>query len=113
MEPPIGSSSTSEEASTSSTNQVPSPAPPFFASPFLAPFLPQGAVPSPNLQQLQQFQQMAGEQNGRVNPFTGGLFLAPNQYQEMMQQYFQSLMMQAGGQMPVFCGQGNQFEVSF
>uniref|UniRef100_A0AC34RK60 Uncharacterized protein n=1 Tax=Panagrolaimus sp. JU765 TaxID=591449 RepID=A0AC34RK60_9BILA len=53
-------------------------------------------MPPPNQMPL------AMDPGSRVNPFTGGLFLAPSQYQELMQQYFQSLMMQAGGQIPPF-----------
>lgn len=90
----------------------------------MTPFIAQQAGTSqiipPNLQQMQQqFQQFAaaaaapggGEasvapQNGasdfRMNPFTGGFFLPPNQYQEMMQQYLQTLMLQAGNAPPIF-----------
>uniref|UniRef100_A0A914YDX4 Uncharacterized protein n=1 Tax=Panagrolaimus superbus TaxID=310955 RepID=A0A914YDX4_9BILA len=143
MESPVANSSTVADG-TSKTNPtssnspftgVPSPAPPFFANPFMSPFIPQQQqqqlqqqqqaggpnqiIPPNTLQQQmqQQFQQFAAAaaatspmnaidptsmsaQNGstdfRMNPFTGGFFLPPNQYQEMMQQYLQTLMLQAG-----------------
>lgn len=73
---------------------------PFFANPFItSPFMPQQPAgldgrtsisptssPSPN------------DLNGvprsdfRVNPLTGGYFLSPAQYQQMMQEYMQLMM---------------------
>ncbi|KAI6234463.1 hypothetical protein M3Y99_00797700 [Aphelenchoides fujianensis] len=92
--------STSSSEGTSSAQGVNFPgAAPFFANPFMAPFMPQQPVgldgrtsisptssPSPN------------DLNGvpradfRVNPLTGGYFLSPAQYQQMMQDYMQLMM---------------------
>uniref|UniRef100_A0A7E4V4S7 PDZ domain-containing protein n=1 Tax=Panagrellus redivivus TaxID=6233 RepID=A0A7E4V4S7_PANRE len=127
MESPVANASSSDAVgggpdvqgrplmAPSSSNSVPSPAPPLFANPFLAPFLPQGTSVNPDQsamaarqQHLQQLAAAAAAQsssvspNGeppvpdyRVNPFSGGLFVSPNQYQEFMQQYFHGLMAQA------------------
>jgi hypothetical protein len=76
----------------------------------MAPFLPQhgpnltdansdrssispNSSPSPNDPYLMQQQKSA---DFRLNPLTGGYYLAPNQYQEMMMQhYMQNLMIAA------------------
>lgn len=81
------------------------PPPPYFANPFMAPFLPQqhGHLPtttdtnsdrsslspsssssSPNDPHLLQ-QRMGGKTEFRMNPLTGGYFLSPSQYHEMVQ----------------------------
>ena len=72
--------------------------PPFFANPFMTPYLPQATMgvvaqqPVDSAQQSAAPDQAFGEANFRMNPFTGGYYLAPSQYQEMMQQYLQSLL---------------------
>jgi hypothetical protein len=74
--------------------------PPFFANPFMTPYLPQqqqqhapalGPQPFPIDQQYTGGVDAVGN-NCRINPITGGYFLAPNQYHELMQQYLQSLV---------------------
>ncbi|KAH7730147.1 hypothetical protein AAVH_02639 [Aphelenchoides avenae] len=109
-------------------------APPFFANPFMAPFLPQqlnnaapGSViagsgvsspttsppPAAVVGQQSPFPGLDGTEF-RMNPLTGGYFLAPSQYQEMMQQYMQSLMVAAATQQRSFApgAPGTPFDVN-
>lgn len=60
-----------------------------------------GIDPTTAMAQQQQQQNGGGSTDFRMNPFTGGFFLPPNQYQEMMQQYLQTLMLQAGNNIPI------------
>ncbi|KAI1721832.1 phosphotyrosine interaction domain (PTB/PID) domain-containing protein [Ditylenchus destructor] len=90
------------------------PAPSFFANPFMAPFMPQNASTQPSPYQSECFDgngssppsvtpEAALPTSGaefRINPLTGGYFLSPGQYQEMMQQYVQSLMLAASAAPP-------------
>lgn len=90
------------------------PAPSFFANPFMAPFMPQNETTQPLPYQPECFDgngssppsvtpEAALPTSGaefRVNPLTGGYFLSPGQYQEMMQQYVQSLMLAASAAPP-------------
>lgn len=87
--------------------------PPFFTNPFMAKFLPQNtpnltdtsndrssispnsASPSPNDPYLIQTNGSAHKTDFRMNPLTGGYYLAPDQYQEMMQTYMQNLIIAA------------------
>jgi hypothetical protein len=88
------------------TGFTPLHAPPFFANPFMAPFLPQHGHPptadtnsdrsslspnSPSPSPNDPYLQGAQKSEFRMNPLTGGYFLSPNQYQEMLQ-YMQNLM---------------------
>ncbi|CAJ0927319.1 unnamed protein product, partial [Mesorhabditis belari] len=67
---------------------------PFFANPFMSPFMPQGAPE-------QQNPSTAGPQPFPVPPNNQmGFFVTPSQYQEMMQQYFQQMMASAALNMP-------------
>uniref|UniRef100_A0A7I4XWF1 Protein lin-10 n=1 Tax=Haemonchus contortus TaxID=6289 RepID=A0A7I4XWF1_HAECO len=53
---------------------------PFFANPFMSPFMPQQGVP------------MDGAAAAGANPAMPAFFFSPAQYQEMMQQYFTQMM---------------------
>uniref|UniRef100_A0A914BYT2 Uncharacterized protein n=1 Tax=Acrobeloides nanus TaxID=290746 RepID=A0A914BYT2_9BILA len=112
---------TSKSPVTTFSN-VPSPAPPYFANPFVAPFMPQaqqsatsnvvsGSVPSgnsPSSTPPTNTSPFPGVDHAdyRMNPFTGGYYLSPSQYQEMMQQYMQNLMLATAQQQQ---HQGQQF----
>ncbi|KAI6222022.1 Protein lin-10 [Aphelenchoides besseyi] len=75
---------------------------PFFANPFMAPFMPQQPVEIDGRSSISPTSSPSPHDlNGvprnefRVNPLTGGYFLSPAQYQQMMQDHFMNLMISA------------------
>uniref|UniRef100_A0A1I7RL72 PDZ domain-containing protein n=1 Tax=Bursaphelenchus xylophilus TaxID=6326 RepID=A0A1I7RL72_BURXY len=96
-DPDSGSNGTINAGASTSSQQF-CPAPPFFSNPFMAPFLPQqpnGVYQSSSPQMNGQMPSGQEKTEFRVNPLTGGYFLSPQQYQEMMQQYMHGLLVAA------------------
>lgn len=56
---------------------------------------PNSSSSSPNDPYLLQSNGSAQKAEFRMNPLTGGYFVSPNQYQEMMQTYMQNLLIVA------------------
>ncbi len=83
------------------------PFPPFLVNPFMAPYLPQpqyGGFGQTSEEQVEANREM--DPGFQYNPYSGGYFLTPTQYQEMMQQYLQSVLAAGGAAMSFPGGAG-------
>ncbi len=83
------------------------PFPPFLVNPFMAPYLPQpqyGGFGQNSEEQVEANREM--DPGFQYNPYSGGYFLTPTQYQEMMQQYLQSVLAAGGAAMSFPSGAG-------